>query len=161
MTSTGPFVGKWSVLWRARWPGLEPQLWWLPAVRFQKLPRYAVLNFLQWYLPHPAGLIWGVNMFIHIYRLYISVCLSINLSNMTFYLSMNSIYQLWIYLPINYLYQLTTTLSINSVYLSIICLEKFSFHSNPKEGQCQRMFNYCIIALISHASEGNAQNPSS
>ena len=91
-------------------------------------------------------------MFIHIYRLYISVCLSINLSNMTFYLSVNSIYQLWIYLPINYLYQLTTTLSINSVYLSIICLEKFSFHSNPKEGQCQRMFNYCIIALISHAS---------
>ena len=65
---------------------------------------------------------------------------------------MSSIYQLWIYLPINYLYQLTTILSINSVYLSIICLEKVSFHSNPKEGQCQRMFNYCIIALISHAS---------
>ena len=65
---------------------------------------------------------------------------------------MSSIYQLWIYLPINYIYQIRTIISINSVYLSIICLEKVSFHSNPKEGQCQRMFNYCIIALISHAS---------
>ena len=33
-------------------------------------------------------------------------------------------------------------------------LEKVSFHSNPKEGQCQRMFkNYRTIALISHASK--------
>ena len=32
-------------------------------------------------------------------------------------------------------------------------LEKVSFHSNPKEGQCQRMFNYCTIALTSHASK--------
>ena len=32
-------------------------------------------------------------------------------------------------------------------------LEKVSFHSNPKEGQCQRMFKYCVIALISHASK--------
>ena len=32
-------------------------------------------------------------------------------------------------------------------------LEKVSFHSNPKEGQCQRMFNYCTTALISHASK--------
>ena len=32
-------------------------------------------------------------------------------------------------------------------------LEKISFHSNPKEGQSQRMFNYCTIALISHASK--------
>ena len=32
-------------------------------------------------------------------------------------------------------------------------LEKVSFHSNPKERQCQRMFNYCMIALISHASK--------
>ena len=32
-------------------------------------------------------------------------------------------------------------------------LEKVSFHSNPKERQCQRMLNYCTIALISHASE--------
>ena len=32
-------------------------------------------------------------------------------------------------------------------------LEKVSFHSNPKEGQCQRMSNYCTIALISHASK--------
>ena len=32
-------------------------------------------------------------------------------------------------------------------------LEKVSFHSNPKERQCQRMFKYCTIALISHASK--------
>ena len=32
-------------------------------------------------------------------------------------------------------------------------LEKFSFHSNPKDGQCQRMLNYGTIALISHASK--------
>ena len=32
-------------------------------------------------------------------------------------------------------------------------LEKVSFHSNPKERQCQKMFNYCTIALISHASK--------
>ena len=31
--------------------------------------------------------------------------------------------------------------------------EKVSFHSNPKERQCQRMLNYCTIALISHASK--------
>ena len=34
-----------------------------------------------------------------------------------------------------------------------IGLEKISFHSNPKERQCQKMFNYCTIALISHASK--------
>ena len=32
-------------------------------------------------------------------------------------------------------------------------LEKVSFHSNPKEGQCQRSSNYCTIALISHTSK--------
>ena len=32
-------------------------------------------------------------------------------------------------------------------------LEKVSFHSSPKERQCQRMLNYCTIALISHASK--------
>ena len=32
-------------------------------------------------------------------------------------------------------------------------LEKFSFHSNPKERQCQRISNYHTIALISHASK--------
>ena len=32
-------------------------------------------------------------------------------------------------------------------------LKKVSFHSNPKEGQCQRMFKYCTTALISHASK--------
>ena len=32
-------------------------------------------------------------------------------------------------------------------------LEKVSFHSNPKERQCQRMFKHCTIALISHASK--------
>ena len=32
-------------------------------------------------------------------------------------------------------------------------LEKVSFHSSPKERQCQRCSNYCTIALISHASK--------
>ena len=32
-------------------------------------------------------------------------------------------------------------------------LEKVSFHSNPKERQCQRMLNYCTIVLISDASK--------
>ena len=33
-------------------------------------------------------------------------------------------------------------------------LEKVSFHSNPKEGQCQKKCsNYCTSALISHASK--------
>ena len=32
-------------------------------------------------------------------------------------------------------------------------LEKVSFHSNPKERQCQRMLNYRTIALISHTSQ--------
>ena len=32
-------------------------------------------------------------------------------------------------------------------------LEKFSFHSNPKEGQCQECSNYRTSALISHASK--------
>ena len=32
-------------------------------------------------------------------------------------------------------------------------LQKVSFHSNPKERQCQRMFKYCTIAIISHASK--------
>ena len=32
-------------------------------------------------------------------------------------------------------------------------LEKVSFHSNPKERQCQRMLNYRTIALISHTSK--------
>ena len=32
-------------------------------------------------------------------------------------------------------------------------LEKVSFHSNPKERQCQRTFNYHTIALISHTSK--------
>ena len=34
-----------------------------------------------------------------------------------------------------------------------IGLKKVSFHSNPKERQCQRMLNYCTIALISHPSK--------
>ena len=33
-------------------------------------------------------------------------------------------------------------------------LEKVSFHSNPKERQCQRISKYHTIALISHASKG-------
>ena len=32
-------------------------------------------------------------------------------------------------------------------------LEKVSFHSNPKERQCQRMFKVHTIALISHDSK--------
>ena len=32
-------------------------------------------------------------------------------------------------------------------------LEKVSFHSNPKETQCQRILNYRTIALISHISK--------
>ena len=32
-------------------------------------------------------------------------------------------------------------------------LEKVSFHSNPKERQCQRMFKLCTIALMSHTSK--------
>ena len=34
-----------------------------------------------------------------------------------------------------------------------IGLEKVSFHSNPKEKQCQRISNYHIIALMSHTSK--------
>ena len=32
-------------------------------------------------------------------------------------------------------------------------LEKVSFHSNPKERQCQKCSNYRTIALISHTSK--------
>ena len=32
-------------------------------------------------------------------------------------------------------------------------LEKVSFHSNPKERQCQRMFKLPTITFISHASK--------
>ena len=32
-------------------------------------------------------------------------------------------------------------------------LEKVSFHSNPKERQCQECSNYHTVALISHASK--------
>ena len=32
-------------------------------------------------------------------------------------------------------------------------LKKFSFHSNPKEGQTKECSNYCTIALISHAGK--------
>ena len=32
-------------------------------------------------------------------------------------------------------------------------LEKVSFHSNPKERQCQEYSNYLTIALISHTSK--------
>ena len=34
-----------------------------------------------------------------------------------------------------------------------IGLEKVSFHSSPKGGQCQRMFQLPYIVLISHASK--------
>ena len=32
-------------------------------------------------------------------------------------------------------------------------LEKVSFHSIPKKGNAKECSNYCIIALISHASK--------
>ena len=32
-------------------------------------------------------------------------------------------------------------------------LEKVSFHSNPKERQCQRMLKLCTVVFISHASK--------
>ena len=32
-------------------------------------------------------------------------------------------------------------------------MEKFSFHSNPKERQCKKCSNYCAIALIPHANK--------
>ena len=32
-------------------------------------------------------------------------------------------------------------------------LEKVSFHSNPKERQCQRMIKLYTVALISHTSK--------
>ena len=32
-------------------------------------------------------------------------------------------------------------------------LQKVSFHSNPKERQCQKCSNYCTIELISHTSK--------
>ena len=32
-------------------------------------------------------------------------------------------------------------------------LEKFSFHSNPKERQCQKCSNYHTVALFSHGSK--------
>ena len=44
-------------------------------------------------------------------------------------------------------------LSIPRISSSKTELEKVSFHSNPKERQCQRISNYRIIALISHTSK--------
>ena len=35
----------------------------------------------------------------------------------------------------------------------VLGLEKASFHSNPKEKQCQKCLNYSTIAVISHASK--------
>ena len=32
-------------------------------------------------------------------------------------------------------------------------LEKVSFHYNPKEKECQRMFQLRTVALVSHTSE--------
>ena len=32
-------------------------------------------------------------------------------------------------------------------------LKNISFHSNPKERQCQKCSNYCTVALIPHASK--------
>ena len=39
-------------------------------------------------------------------------------------------------------------------------LEKVSFHSNPKESNAKECSNYCTIALILHASNGEGNgNP--
>ena len=44
--------------------------------------------------------------------------------------------------------------SANRENLAVVTgLEKVSFHSNPKESQCQRCSNYHTIALISHTSK--------
>ena len=40
-------------------------------------------------------------------------------------------------------------------------LEKVNFHSNIKEGQCQKMFKLRTVVLISHASKVMLKNPSS
>ena len=40
-------------------------------------------------------------------------------------------------------------------------LEKVNFHSNPKEGQCQRMFKLQDNCTNFKCQQGNAQNPSS
>jgi len=40
-------------------------------------------------------------------------------------------------------------------------LEKVSFHSKPKEGQCQRMFKLSYSCALFTRWQGNAQNPSS
>ena len=37
-------------------------------------------------------------------------------------------------------------------------LKKVSFHSSPKERQCQKCLNYHIIALISHSSKVTLQD---
>ena len=43
-------------------------------------------------------------------------------------------------------------MSANLVNSAVVTgLEKVNFHSSPKERQCQRMLNYCTVALISHA----------
>ena len=39
-------------------------------------------------------------------------------------------------------------------------LEKVSFHFNPKEGQCQRMFQLPNNCILFTCWQGNAQNPS-
>jgi len=40
-------------------------------------------------------------------------------------------------------------------------LEKVNFHSNPKEGQCQRMFKLSDSHAHLACYEGRVQNPSS
>ena len=48
------------------------------------------------------------------------------------------------------LHSMSTNLENSGV---VTRLENVSFHSNPKERQCQRMLKYHTIALISHASK--------
>ena len=40
-------------------------------------------------------------------------------------------------------------------------MEKISFHSNPKEGQCQRMYKLLYNCTHFTCQQGNAQNPPS
>ena len=44
---------------------------------------------------------------------------------------------------------------------SVYRLEKVSFHSNPKENQCQRMFKLLHNCTHFTCQQGNAQNHSS
>ena len=58
----------------------------------------------------------------------------------------------------NILLNMSANLENSAVTLG---LEKVSFHSSPKEGQCQRMFKLSCNYTHFTCLQGNAQNPSS